>query len=112
MLIVEPGAFRTNFLGAFKLTSASSLEHYASANGVIERFKGSQPGDAEKGAARIVEAVSRKGLAANVLRDPKGKAVRLPLGPDCVRRYEGKMEKFKADLEAAKEASLSTNVDD
>lgn len=91
VLIIEPGAFRTNFLGAYKLTAASSLEHYPATNAAIEKFKGwqgSQPGDAEKAAARIVEAISGKGLAGGVLKDAQGKAVRLPLGPDCVKRYE------------------------
>lgn len=82
---------------------------------MIERFKtlqGSQPGDAEKAAARIVEAISKQGLAGEVLRNPQGRAVRLPLGSDCVKRYELKVETLWQDLRDAREASLSTDLDE
>jgi NAD(P)-dependent dehydrogenase (short-subunit alcohol dehydrogenase family) len=115
VLLVQPGAFRTNFLGAYKMTSSLSLKEYPAANSVIEKFKawpGKQPGDAEKAATRIVEAVSGKGLAGGVMAEAKGKVVRLPLGPDCVRRFEGKLNALKGNLEVGREAAMSTDVDE
>lgn len=109
VLIVEPGAFRTNFLGAFKTTAKSSLEHYQLSKSVLDRFaavEGKQPGDPAKAAARVVETISGSGMAGGLL----GKVLRLPLGPDCVGRYEAKVKSMGDDLEAAREVAMSTDI--
>ena len=110
VLIVEPGAFRTKFLAAFKTPAKSSVEHYSAAKGVLDKFEeweGKQPGDAVKAAARIVEAVSGKGMAGKL----KGKVQRLPLGHDAVARVEAKIKALSTDLDATREAAMSTNID-
>lgn len=112
VLIVEPGVFRTRFLAAYKTTaSTANLGHYSSAKAVLDRFAvmdGKQQGDPSKAAARIVEVVTGEGLAGHL----KGKVLRMPLGPDCVGRYEGKIESMRRDLETVGEIARSTNVDE
>lgn len=112
VLLVEPGQFRTSFLSAFKTPSSkSSMEHYANTKKVFDHFQeidGKQRGDASKAAARIVEAVAGTGMAASLDR----KILRLPLGPDCLERYESKVKSMSDDLEAAREMAMSTDVDE
>ncbi|KAG8528350.1 uncharacterized protein KY384_007268 [Bacidia gigantensis] len=126
VLLVEPGAFRTNFLSAYVLPKTLGNK-YAPVNGVLEKFKGAkgmQPGDPAKAAARIVEAVrgtgmvegwgkkgSGDGKAMGVGAVGVGQVLRLPLGKDSVERYEVKIEALKGDLEMVREAAVSTDYD-
>ena len=73
----------------------------------FEAVEGKQPGDPTKAAGRIVEAVSGTGMAGSV----KGKALRMPLGPDCVGRYEQKVKRMGDDLETVRQAAMSTDFD-
>ncbi|KXT10154.1 hypothetical protein AC579_9743 [Pseudocercospora musae] len=111
VLIVEPGAFRTNFLGAFITNSKKTLDAYPAAKGTLDRFdevNGKQPGDPVKGAEAIVQVAAGTGKAGHL----KGKVQRLPLGPDCYKRFEEKGKKLKHDWEAVREVALSTDVDE
>lgn len=38
----------------------------------------------------------------------KGKVLRMPLGEDCVKRYEGKIKTMREDLEKVREVAGST----
>ncbi|EME81645.1 uncharacterized protein MYCFIDRAFT_78895 [Pseudocercospora fijiensis CIRAD86] len=108
VLIVEPGAFRTNFLGAFVTNSMETLDAYPAAKNVIDRFRdvhGKQPGDPIKGAEAIVQVAAGTGEAGGL----KGKVQRLPLGPDCYKRFEEKVKKLGHDWEAVREVALSTD---
>lgn len=112
VLVVEPGAFRTNFLSAVQIPEKGVSEAYGGGpvQNALDKFdtiRGKQKGDPEKGAARIFEAVTGQGLAGRL----KGKVLRLPLGPDCVGRIEKKLTSVSADLEAAREVALSTDYD-
>ena len=112
MIIVEPGAFRTNFLGAYITSkSTANLVHYPAAKATFDKFNafaGKQPGDTVKGAEAIVQVASGKGT-----RSPKvGKAMRLPLGPDCIARLEAKIKSMKDDLDGNRSVSEGTNSDD
>ena len=112
VLVVEPGAFRTNFLGAYKTTAASSLENYTAAKAVLDKFaewqgSHSQPGDPAKAAARIVETVSGTGMAGHL----KGKVMRLPLGPDCISRFDAKVKSLGDNLDVVRAVAMSTNIE-
>jgi hypothetical protein len=110
VLIVEPGALRTNFWSAFKSTGKSSAENYAAVKATLDHFGDwgeGPPGDAAKCASRIVEAVAGTGMAGGL----KGKVLRLPLGSDCVERMEAKMQSLSADLEATREVAVSADHD-
>lgn len=105
VLLVEPGAFRTNFLGAFKKNNEANLDNYTTAKTamhIFSTFSGKQKGDPAKAAARIVEVVD------GPLR---GQILRLPLGPDCLARYEAKVATLSADLEKVREIAASTSID-
>jgi NAD(P)-dependent dehydrogenase (short-subunit alcohol dehydrogenase family) len=111
VLIVEPGALKTNFWSAWQTPKKSSVEEYTAVKQTFAHFddlasKGS-PGDASKCASRIVEVVSGKGLAGTL----KGKVLRLPLGSDCVGRLEAKIASLTADLEATREVAASADHD-
>ncbi|OKL60526.1 hypothetical protein UA08_04203 [Talaromyces atroroseus] len=110
VLVVEPGAFRTNFLQAAQITKAGVSEPYKEGpvQIALDKFdaaNGNQIGDPAKGVARIFEVVTGEGLAGGL----KGKILRLPLGSDCVARLEQKLESVTGDLKLAREASLSTD---
>lgn len=113
VLIVEPGAFRTNFLAAAQRNQTGLSAPYVGGpvNAVLDKFdtmEGTQTGDPVKAAARIFEVVTGDGKAGSL----KGKVLRLPLGPDCVARIEAKIKNVSHDLESAREVALSTNCDD
>ena len=111
ILLVEPGAFRTNFLGAFKKNNQANLEKYTTAKtamNIFSTFSGKQKGDPVKAAERIVEAADGQGMAGHL----KGKVLRLPLGPDCFGRFEAKVKALSADMENAREVAMSTNIDE
>ncbi|KAF2481560.1 hypothetical protein BDY17DRAFT_336368 [Neohortaea acidophila] len=112
VVIVEPGAFRTNFLGAYiRSKSTTNLVHYPAAQASFDKFdawSGKQPGDTVKGAAAIVRVASGKGTNGPQV----GKAMRLPLGNDCVARLEAKIKSMKDDLDGNRSLSESTNHDD
>ncbi|KAK3169341.1 hypothetical protein OEA41_008724 [Lepraria neglecta] len=108
VLIVEPGAFRTNFLSAIALPNKPHTEDYKTVKAVFDKFStmaGQQPGDPAKAAARIFEAVSGQGMAGHL----KGKVLRMPLGDDCVERFEVKIKSMGEDLENVTEVARSTS---
>ena len=109
VLLVEPGSYRTNFLGAYKTATPKQLDQYTKAKAVVDRFstrQGKQPGDPEKGAARMLEAISGTGEAGHL----KGKVLRVVLGPDCVGRFEAKVKSMQDDLDACREIAMSTDL--
>ncbi|KAE8372157.1 hypothetical protein BDV26DRAFT_274655 [Aspergillus bertholletiae] len=112
VLIVEPGAFRTNFLSARQRNESGLSEPYKGGPvdttlGLFESAQGKQKGDPEKAVARIFEVVTGEGAAGGL----KGKILRLPLGPDCVGRMQAKLDKASADLNVAREFALKTNYE-
>jgi len=115
VLIVEPGAFRTNFLASMVKNKSGSSEAYIDTP-VDQTLKymgglnGTQRGDAEKSAKRIFEVVMGTGMAAG-LELEEGVFLRLPLGADCVVRYERKVEGMKGDFERVREIALSTDLE-
>ncbi|CEL09357.1 hypothetical protein ASPCAL12494 [Aspergillus calidoustus] len=112
VLIVEPGAFRTNFLSAVQRTQTPLSKAYV--GGVVdvtlqkfEAAAGKQRGDPNKAVQRVFEVVTGTGEAGGL----KGKVLRLPLGPDCIQRIETKLDKFNQDLEATREFALATDLE-
>ncbi|KAL6234343.1 hypothetical protein BDW75DRAFT_231194 [Aspergillus navahoensis] len=112
VLIVEPGAFRTNFLSAVQKTETPLSESYKGGpvDIVLHKFEaaqGKQRGDPAKAVKRVFEVVTGTGEAGAL----KGKILRLPLGPDCVERIEGKMARLQSDLDAARGVAMGTDFD-
>ncbi|MDT7802423.1 MAG: hypothetical protein QOI78_5856 [Actinomycetota bacterium] len=100
VLIVEPGAFRTEF-GGGRMHRSRTIDAYAvSTSGTrdaVEAMDGSQPGDPAKAAAAIVRAV-----------DSDDAPLRLALGADAVEAIRGHHESLAADLAAWEDVSRST----
>ncbi|BCS20339.1 putative short chain oxidoreductase/dehydrogenase [Aspergillus puulaauensis] len=111
VLVVEPGAFRTNFLSAAQATETPLSEPYKggiveTVLGKFEAAQGKQRGDPAKAVRRVFEVVTGTGEAGGL----KGKILRLPLGPDCVERIEAKMGRLQSDLDTTREVALGTDL--
>ncbi|KAI0412048.1 putative short-chain dehydrogenase [Xylaria grammica] len=112
ILIVNPGAFRTNFLGQLQLSENPLPDDYK--NGVvgetIQKFAsadGKQAGDPDKGVERIFEIVTGQGIAGEL----KGKVSRLVLGEDAFTRMKKNNDKFVHDFIVGEKVALSTAFD-
>lgn len=110
VLLVEPGAFRTNFLGAMEEGEKSIDEVYKGT--IVDQFMqkfhaadGKQPGDPEKAARYIVEIASGEGQAGPL----KGKLLRLVLGKDAYTRTTTKIDRLRKDMEASQDITFSTD---
>src|SRR3546814_14489059 len=89
VLIVEPGAFRTDFSGRSIRGADASVDAYAGmqageAKNLMAQYHGHEPGDPEKAAQAIMDAVRS---AAPPLR--------LALGADAVHGLNQKLESLK-----------------
>jgi NAD(P)-dependent dehydrogenase (short-subunit alcohol dehydrogenase family) len=97
ILIVEPGAFRTNFLSSTSvMTPAADVSEAYKDTPVgltlskFDSMNGKQRGDTEKGVKAIFDVVMKSGQAEGL----KKEYMRLPLRKDCVERYE-KVERLR-----------------
>ncbi|WP_203073540.1 oxidoreductase [Falsiroseomonas ponticola] len=103
VLIVEPGAFRTDFAGA-ALRRMPGMEAYAASVGPIRAFAegmhGTQAGDPAK-AARAVHAA----LAAPVT------PLRLALGQDAIDAVRGHAQALLAEMAAWEAVGADTRVE-
>jgi len=100
VLIVEPGAFATSFGGGRAQLSPDS-GHYDETVGpqraAVDAMDGSQPGDPEKAAAAILEALSS-------LAPP----LRLALGADAIENIRVSLDGRRAELDTWSKLSRST----
>jgi NAD(P)-dependent dehydrogenase (short-subunit alcohol dehydrogenase family) len=102
-LIVEPGAFRTEF-GGSRFHTSREIDAYAETVGrtraSMERVAGNQPGDPRKAAAAILTTL-----------DAPDPPLRLALGADAVDAIRAKHERLRADLDAWEGVSRDTAID-
>lgn len=101
--VIEPGYFRTGFLGASSLTvSPIELSDYDETAGAVRRLAAelsyNQPGNPEK----LAEIV------ADFVHQPNP-PVRLPLGSDCVAAIEAKHSSDAEILKQWRSVSVSTD---
>lgn len=101
IIIVEPGAFRTDFNGRSLVLADTQIADYES---VISGFRqwlqdmdGKQPGDPVKAAEAMVQAVNSD-----------NPPLRLALGADAVSAIETKLESVKTELDAWKDVAVNT----
>lgn len=103
--IVEPGAFRTDFLTSESLRqTVKSTEAYTEVIQALEdwtRMNGAQPGDPVRAAKAMIE----------VTRD-SNPPMRLALGQDAYKRIEEKLASVKEDLNRYKAVTFSTDLTD
>jgi NAD(P)-dependent dehydrogenase (short-subunit alcohol dehydrogenase family) len=102
VLIVEPGAFRTEF-GAGALRSMpvnpAYLDSLSGIRGVLHDMNGAQPGDPAKAAQAVVRA-----LESDVT------PLRLQLGADSIGAVRAHAEQLLADLAKWEKIGLDTAV--
>jgi NAD(P)-dependent dehydrogenase (short-subunit alcohol dehydrogenase family) len=101
VLIVEPGAFRTEFGASRMHRSSAVIDDYIPTVGptraAVDAMDGSQPGDPNRAAAAIIEMV-------NATRAP----LRLALGDDAVDSIRAKHEQLRAELQGWESLSRCT----
>jgi NAD(P)-dependent dehydrogenase (short-subunit alcohol dehydrogenase family) len=99
--IVEPGAFRTNFLGDSLSVATGTLPDYDATVGSTRAYRrdmnGAQDGDPVRGANAIVDAVKS-------LNPP----LHLLLGADAYQRATKKLADLKAQFETWRDVTLAT----
>ena len=103
--ILEPGAFRTDFLDASSLhRTAQVIDDYSESAGVtrqrVEPKNHHQLGDPAKAAEAIV-------AIATAAEPP----LRLPLGTDCIARVERKLSQVAAEVDKWRTLAGSTDFD-
>ncbi|HET6499627.1 MAG TPA: oxidoreductase [Amycolatopsis sp.] len=100
VLIVEPGAFRTEFGGA-RMHRSREIEAYrvstADTRAAVDGMDGGQPGDPAKAAAAILAVL-----------DAENPPLRLALGADAVEAIRAHHDRSRQELEAWAELSTST----
>ncbi|MFY1687580.1 oxidoreductase [Plantactinospora sp. WMMB782] len=101
VLIVEPGAFRTEF-GGRRMHRSRTIEAYRVSTGetraAVDAMDGTQPGDPAKAARVIVEVL-----------DAAEPPLRLALGQDAVRSIRAAQQRRRADLDGWEELSRRTD---
>ncbi|GIF51237.1 NADP-dependent 3-hydroxy acid dehydrogenase YdfG [Asanoa ferruginea] len=103
VLIVEPGAFRTEFGGA-RMHRSRVIEEYAvstaSTRAAVDTMDGTQPGDPGKAARAILEIL-----------DSPAAPLRLALGNDAVELIAAHHELLRADLAGWEKLSRAMDLD-
>jgi NAD(P)-dependent dehydrogenase (short-subunit alcohol dehydrogenase family) len=101
VLIVEPGAFRTELFG--NISASAPIAEYDGTVGatrrMIESSAGAQPGDPAKAAAAILTAL-----------DAPDTPLRLPLGDDAVDAILGHLDSTRADVTAWEKLARDTRL--
>lgn len=104
VLIVEPGAFRTELFGP-SFRRMPEMTEYASTSGAVRAWvtetAGKQAGDPRKAARAIADAVDEDDLP-----------LRLPLGPDAVDNIRTKLAAIARDVDRTEETARATTFDD
>lgn len=104
VIIVEPGAFRTEFLGRSIASAQRRLEAYEPTSGQARDFStannGLQGGDPDSAMQVVIDAV-------NAPAPP----LRLPLGRDAIARIEAKVHRLTSELEQWRARSVATAFD-
>ncbi|MDW6061942.1 oxidoreductase [Streptomyces sp. FXJ1.4098] len=106
VLIVEPGAFRTDFAGTAALRPATAaLDAYQDTVGPVlsglPGGSGQEPGDPAKAAAAILTAL-----------DADEPPLRLPLGNDAADAIGGHLDRARTELRSWEKLIRSTDFDD
>jgi NAD(P)-dependent dehydrogenase (short-subunit alcohol dehydrogenase family) len=103
VVVVEPGAFRTEF-GGRRMHRSQAIEAYHVSTGgtraAVDGMDGTQPGDPAKAAQAIIRAV-----------DADAPPLRLALGRDAVEAIRAKHSRLQRDLDAWEAVSLDTDLD-
>lgn len=102
VLVVEPGAFRTEF-GGSRMHRSRVIDAYRVSTGAtraaVDDMDGTQPGDPAKAARAILEVL-----------DAEAPPLRLALGRDAVDAIRAKHTRLRHDLDTWEALSLGTDL--
>ena len=102
--IVEPGPFRTDFLGRSATIARHQIEEYRQSAGKTREYfetqAGKQAGDPVKAAKAIIAAVESPEPPRHLL-----------LGKQAYDRMEARLEQWRSDLEAWRNTTLGADYD-
>lgn len=102
VIIVEPGPFRTDFLGRSMTVAKNVIDDYAATAGVARNYRanndGKQVGDPERAVAVMMKAI-----------DAENPPLHLPLGSRVLDLAQAKLDAFQKDLAVWKADALSTD---
>lgn len=103
VLIVEPGPFRTDFLGRSLTMARTEMPEYAASSRrpYREASDGRQAGDPDKAVGVILRAV-----------DADDAPLHLPLGPVAHAIAERKLADFRRDIDAWRDRTIATDFGD
>lgn len=100
--LIEPGPFRTGFIGRCMEVAETSVEAYAGTAGrfrqMLERMDGKQVGDPERAAKLIVDLVQRGHTG-----------LRVPLGKYAVKKVKDRAASVLRELEAIEAEAAGTD---
>ena len=101
--IVEPGPFRTDFIGR-SLDRAESMDAYQDTVGnflnFLNNIEGKQPGDPQKAAEAIIKVV-----------DSDNPPLRLVLGKYAYTKFRKKLESLTTELDAWEAVAINTDFE-
>lgn len=104
VIIVEPGPFRTEFLGRSIAVARQQISDYAATGGSARSYRdsndGHQAGDPAKAAAVMIQAI-----------DSDDPPLHLPIGPNAHAIAERKLKAFRQDIDAWRALSIATDFD-
>ncbi len=104
VIIVEPGPFRTDFLGRSISVAQREMPEYSETAGLRRRYRdsndGRQAGDPAKAVEVILQAI-----------DSDAPPLHLPLGPVAIQTAERKLSGFQRDLDQWRKISIATDFD-
>ncbi|KAI1621509.1 hypothetical protein EDD37DRAFT_120438 [Exophiala viscosa] len=113
VLIIEPGAFRTNFSSANSARIITPSEEYAGQHIVgqrlaqIARLPEVAMGDPKKAARVMFEAATGEGDAGSLIKSEG--LLRIIIGPDSWKRIDEKVDELRRGTNLLKEVATSTN---
>ncbi len=100
--VVEPGPFRTDFLGRSGVEAQAMIADYEPTAGKAREYlrtqSGRQPGDPQKAIEAVIDAV-------NSGKPPKN----LLLGKSALQRYRTRLDEIHAELEAWEDVTLGAD---
>jgi NAD(P)-dependent dehydrogenase (short-subunit alcohol dehydrogenase family) len=112
VILIEPGAFRTNLVSNLKLPTSKISDYEGTPADQLVQLQlatnGKQPGDPAKGATRIVEVATNTAGDALAQRG-KGEVLRVFLGTDCFNAAKAKSRTFDENLNTLEEMAKSTD---
>lgn len=105
LILVEPGAFRTEFAGDSLATPDNPIDDYEeTAHKFVKQqaeMSGQQPGDPDKAAQAMIKVV-----------ESDNPPMRLVLGEDALKATRQKIETFQKELDEWEDITTSTSFED